>query len=240
MTARPRRFSMVMAGFRFRFSPPMRDLWVDYGSRGNAYVVANLRGGGEFGPAWHRAGQGATKQSTWDDFIAVADDLIRWKLTSPRRLGVIGASQGGLLVGTAMTQRPELFNAAIIRVPLFDMLRFTQLGAGASWTAEYGDPAIPEQREWIEDYSPYQKLVPGKAYPEPFIFTSTNDDRVHPADGRKAAAKLAALGQSYFYFENSHGGHRAAANLVERARQLALEYTYASRRLCPEPPGGAS
>ncbi|UQR61391.1 prolyl oligopeptidase family serine peptidase [Bradyrhizobium sp. C-145] len=218
------------------YAGPMGRLWLE---QGNAYVVANLRGGGEFGPAWHRAGQGATKQSTWDDFIAVADDLIRRKLTSPRRLGVIGGSQGGLLVGTAMTQRPELFNAAIIEVPLFDMLRFTQLGAGASWTAEYGDPAIPEQREWIEDYSPYQKLVPGKAYPEPFIFTSTNDDRVHPAHGRKAAAKLAALGQSYFYFENIDGGHSAAANLVERARQLALEYTYASRRLCPEPPGGA-
>ncbi|MGY4257923.1 prolyl oligopeptidase [Bradyrhizobium sp. USDA 4516] len=211
-------------------------LWLE---QGNAYVVANLRGGGEFGPPWHEAGQGATKQKTWDDFIAVADDLIRRKVTSPRRLGVIGSSQGGLLVGAAMTQRPDLFNAAIIRVPLFDMLRFTHLGAGASWTAEYGDPAIPEQREWIEGYSPYQKLVPGKSYPEPFIFTSTKDDRVHPAHGRKAAAKLAALGQPYFYFENFDGGHSAAANLIEHARRLALEYTYASRRLSPEPPGAA-
>ncbi|WP_442547662.1 prolyl oligopeptidase family serine peptidase [Bradyrhizobium ottawaense] len=149
------------------YAGPMGRLWLE---QGNAYVVANLRGGGEFGPAWHRAGQGATKQSTWDDFIAVADDLIRRKLTSPRRLGVIGGSQGGLLVGTAMTQRPELFNAAIIRVPLFDMLRFTQLGAGASWTAEYGDPAIPEQREWIEDYSPYQKAGSGQGLPGAFHF----------------------------------------------------------------------
>jgi len=211
-------------------------LWLE---QGNAYVVANLRGGGEFGPPWHRAGQGATKQKTWDDFIAVADDLIRRKVTSPRRLGVIGGSQGGLLVGAAITQRPELFNAAIIGAPLFDMLRFTYLGAGASWTAEYGDPALPEQREWIEAYSPYQMLVPGKTYPEPFIFTSTKDDRVHPAHGRKAAAKLAALGQSYFYFENIDGGHSTAANLIERARRLALEYTYASRRLCPEPREGA-
>ncbi|WP_225145471.1 MULTISPECIES: prolyl oligopeptidase family serine peptidase [unclassified Bradyrhizobium] len=132
----------------------MGRLWLEHG---NAYVVANLRGGGEFGPPWHRAAQGATKQKTWDDFIAVADDLIRRKVTSPRRLGVIGASQGGLLVGAAITERAELFNAAIIEALLFDMLRFTYLGAGAFWTAEYGDPAIPKQREWIETYSPYQR-----------------------------------------------------------------------------------
>ncbi|MBR1163130.1 prolyl oligopeptidase family serine peptidase [Bradyrhizobium elkanii] len=210
---------------------PVGRLWLE---QGNAYVVANLRGGGEFGPRWHQAAQGATKQTTWDDFIAVAEDLIRRKITSPRRLGVIGGSQGGLLVGAAITQRPELFNAAIIQVPLFDMLRYTSLGAGASWIAEYGDPAIAEQRSWIEAYSPYQKLVPGKTYPAPFILTSTKDDRVHPAHGRKAAARLAALGQPYFYYENIDGGHSAAANLVEHARRLALEYTYASKRLCSE------
>ncbi|WP_229176719.1 MULTISPECIES: prolyl oligopeptidase family serine peptidase [Bradyrhizobium] len=210
---------------------PVGRLWLE---QGNAYVVANLRGGGEFGPQWHQAAQAATKQRTWDDFIAVAEDLIRRKITSPRRLGVIGGSQGGLLVGTAITQRPELFNAAIIQVPLFDMLRFTRLGAGASWIAEYGNPAIAEQRAWIEAYSPYQKLVPGKTYPAPLILTSTKDDRVHPAHGRKAAAKLAALGQPYFYYENIDGGHSAAANLAEYARRLALEYTYASKRLCSE------
>ncbi|MCA1402371.1 prolyl oligopeptidase family serine peptidase [Bradyrhizobium sp. BRP56] len=210
---------------------PVGRLWLE---QGNAYVVANLRGGGEFGPQWHQAAQGATKQTTWDDFIAVAEDLIRRKITSPRRLGVIGGSQGGLLVGAAITQRPELFNAAIIQVPLFDMLRYTSLGAGASWIAEYGDPAIAEQRSWIEAYSPYQKLVPGKTYPAPFILTSTKDDRVHPAHGRKAAARLAALGQPYFYYENIDGGHSAAANLVEHARRLALEYTYASKRLCSD------
>ncbi|SFQ07660.1 prolyl oligopeptidase [Bradyrhizobium sp. Ghvi] len=206
-------------------------LWLE---QGNAYVVANLRGGGEFGPQWHQAAQGATKQRTWDDFIAVAEDLIRRKITSPRRLGVIGGSQGGLLVGTAITQRPELFNAAIIQVPLFDMVRFTKLGAGASWIGEYGDPTIPEQRKWLEAYSPYQKLVPGKTYPTPFILTSTKDDRVHPAHGRKAAAKLAALGQPYLYYENTDGGHSAAANLIEQARRISLEYTYASRRLVDE------
>ncbi|WP_245266575.1 prolyl oligopeptidase family serine peptidase [Bradyrhizobium sp. WSM1743] len=190
-------------------------LWLE---RGNAYVVANLRGGGEFGPQWHQTAQGATKQRTWDDFIAVAEDLIRRKITSPRRMGVVGGSQGGLLVGTAITQRPELFNAAILQVPLLDMVRFTKLGAGASWIGEYGDPTIPEQRKWLEGYSPYQTLVPGKTYPAPFILTSTKDDRVHPAHGRKAATSLAALGQPYLYYENTDGGHSVAANLIEQAR----------------------
>ncbi|MEY9590918.1 prolyl oligopeptidase [Bradyrhizobium yuanmingense] len=222
-------------GFQVSLLPsylgPVGRLWLE---QGNAYVVANLRGGGEFGPQWHQAAKGATKQRTWDDFIAVAEDLIRRKITSPRRLGVIGGSQGGLLVGAAITQRPELYNAAIIQVPLFDMLRYTKLGAGASWIGEYGNPAIAEQRAWVDGYSPYQKLVAGKTYPAPLILTSTKDDRVHPAHGRKAAAKLAALGQPYFYYENIDGGHSAAANLMEYARQLALEYTYASRRLCSE------
>ena len=203
-------------------------LWLE---QGNAWVVANLRGGGEFGPNWHQTAQRANKQRTWDDYIAVAEDVIRRGLTSPRRLGVIGGSQGGLLVGTAITQRPDLFNAAIIQVPLFDMMRYHLLGAGASWIGEYGDPRIPEQRAWIEGYSPYQKLTPGRSYPTPFIHTSTADDRVHPAHGRKAAARLAAIGQPYYYYENMQGGHSAAANLQETARRIALEYTYASKRL---------
>ena len=203
-------------------------LWIE---NGNAYVVANLRGGGEFGPSWHQTAQGATKQRTWDDFIAVAEDLIARKITSPRRLGVVGGSQGGLLVGTAITQRPELFNAAIVQVPLFDMLRYHKLGAGASWIGEYGDPEIAEQRNWITGYSPYQKLDVGKTFPTPFFLTSTKDDRVHPAHGRKAAARLNALGQPYYYYENIDGGHSAAANLKESARRFALEYTYATKRL---------
>ncbi|MCA1510324.1 prolyl oligopeptidase family serine peptidase [Bradyrhizobium sp. NBAIM01] len=222
-------------GFQVSLLPsylgPLGRLWLE---QGNAYAVANLRGGGEFGPQWHQAAQAAMKQTTWDDFIAVAEDLIRRKITSPRRLGAIGGSQGGLLVGAAITQRPELFHAAIIQVPLLDMLRYTKLGAGASWIGEYGDPAIAEQRAWIEGYSPYQKLVADKTYPAPLILTSTKDDRVHPAHGRKAAAKLAALPQPYFYYENIDGGHSAAANLMEYARHLALEYTYASMRLCSE------
>ncbi|HEX9932425.1 MAG TPA: prolyl oligopeptidase family serine peptidase [Allosphingosinicella sp.] len=203
-------------------------LWLE---QGNAWVVANLRGGGEFGPEWHQTAQRANKQRTWDDYIAVAEDVIARRLTSPRRLGVVGGSQGGLLVGTAITQRPELFNAAIIQVPLFDMMRYHLLGAGASWIGEYGDPRIPEQRAWIEGYSPYQRLTAGRTYPTPFIHTSTADDRVHPGHGRKAAARLAAIGQPYYYYENMQGGHSAAANLQETARRLALEYTYASKRL---------
>ncbi len=210
------------------YSGTMGKLWLE---QGNAYVVANLRGGGEFGPAWHQAAQGANKQRTWDDYIAVAEDLVKRRITSPRHLGAVGGSQGGLLVGTAITQRPDLFNAAIVQVPLFDMLRYHKLSAGASWIGEYGDPDIAEQRGWIAGYSPYQKLVAGKKYPTPFFLTSTKDDRVHPAHGRKAAARMAALGQPYYYYENIDGGHSAAANLKETARRLALEYTYATRQL---------
>ncbi|HEV2817853.1 MAG TPA: prolyl oligopeptidase family serine peptidase [Allosphingosinicella sp.] len=210
------------------YSGTMGRLWLE---QGNAYVVANLRGGGEFGPGWHQSAQGANKQRTWDDLVAVAEDLIRRRITSPRRLGLVGGSQGGLLVGTAITQRPELFRAAIIQVPLFDMLRYHLMGAGASWIGEYGDPRIPEQRAWLEAYSPYHHLVSGRDYPMPLIETSTADDRVHPGHGRKAAARLAALGQPYYYYENIEGGHAAAANLQETARRIALEYTYATRRL---------
>jgi prolyl oligopeptidase len=210
------------------YSGTMGRLWLE---AGNAYVVANLRGGGEFGPKWHQDAQGANKQRTWDDYIAVAEDLIRRKVTSPRRLGAIGGSQGGLLVGTAITQRPELFNAAIVQVPLFDMLRYHQIGTGASWISEYGDPRKPEQRAWLEGYSPYQKLAKGVKYPMPFIHSSTADDRVTPVHGRKAAARLAELGQPYYYYENMEGGHAAAANLPETARRLAMEYVYATQRL---------
>lgn len=210
------------------YSGTMGRLWLE---QGNAYVVANLRGGGEFGPEWHQSAQLANKQRTWDDYIAVAEDLIQRRITSPRRLGAVGGSQGGLLVGTAITQRPELFNAAIVQVPLFDMMRYHLMGAGASWIGEYGDPRIPEQRAWIQGYSPYQRLTAGRTYPMPFIETSTKDDRVHPGHGRKAAARLAAIGAPYYYYENIDGGHSAAANLQETARRVALEYTYASRRL---------
>ena len=194
------------------YSASLGRLWLE---QGNALVVANIRGGGEFGPAWHQAAIRETKQRTWDDFIAVAEDLIRRGITSPQRLGVVGGSQGGLLVGTAITQRPELFNAAIVQVPLFDMLRYHLIGAGSSWIGEYGDPRVPAERAWLEAYSPYQKLVRGRTFPTPFIHTSTADDRVTPVHGRKAAARLKEIGALYYYFENLEGGHAAAANNLE-------------------------
>jgi prolyl oligopeptidase len=203
-------------------------LWLE---RGGTFVVANIRGGGEFGPAWHNAGLKENRQKVYDDFFAVSEDLIARKITSARRLGIMGGSNGGLLMGVALTQRPELYNAVVIQVPLFDMIRYTQIGAGASWVGEYGDPAIPAERAVIERYSPYQKLQAGKRYPEVFLETSTTDDRVHPAHARKAAARLAELGYPYLYYENMEGGHSAAANLNQAALVDALEFTYLSRRL---------
>ncbi len=207
-------------------------LWLE---QGGAYAVANTRGGGEFGPSWHQAAIGVNRNRAHEDFIAVAEHLISSGVTSPRRLGIMGGSQGGLFVGVAMTKRPELFNAVVIQVPLFDMLRYHKLLAGASWIGEYGDPEIPEQRAWIAEYSPYQAIAAGKPYPMPFILTSTKDDRVHPGHARKAAAKLESLGYPYLYYENTDGGHSAAANQLETARRVSLEYVYLMRQLMDTP-----
>ena len=203
-------------------------IWLE---RGGAYVLANMRGGGEFGPGWHQTAMRENKQRTWDDFIAVGDDLVKRGFTTPKHLGIQGGSQGGLLVGTAFTQRPDLFNAAIVQIPLFDMLRFHVIGRGASWIGEYGDPRIPEQRAWIEGYSPYQKLVKGVEFPTPFFVTSTADDRTHPSHGRKAAAKLAENGQPYFYYEDMQGGHSGGVDNEQRARLQALQFIYLMQRL---------
>ncbi|MBI1683499.1 prolyl oligopeptidase family serine peptidase [Caulobacter hibisci] len=210
------------------YSATTGKLWLE---RGGAYVVANIRGGGEFGPSWHEQGLKANRQRVYDDFFAVSEDLIARKITSPRRLGVMGGSNGGLLMGVALTQRPELYNAIVIQVPLFDMVRYSQIGAGSSWMGEYGDPQIPSDLAVIEKYSPYQNLKAGQKYPEVFIETSTKDDRVHPAHARKAAAKLEALGYPVLYYENVDGGHAASANLAETARRVSLEYTYLTRKL---------
>jgi len=203
-------------------------LWVE---RGGAYVLANMRGGGEFGPEWHQSAIRENKQRTWDDFIAVGDDLVKRGFTSPQHLGIQGGSQGGLLVGAAFTQRPDLFGAAIVQIPLFDMLRYHLIGRGASWIGEYGDPRIPEQRAWIEGYSPYQKIVPGVDYPAPFLWASTADDRTHPAHARKGAAKLKALGQPYYYFEDTTGGHSGGVDNEQRAKLQALQFVYLMQRL---------
>lgn len=210
------------------YSATVGKLWLE---RGGVYVVANTRGGGEFGPNWHQAALQQNRQRAHDDYKAVAQDLITRNITSQPRLGIMGGSQGGLFMGAMLTQRPDLINAAVIQVPLFDMLRFHKLLAGASWMAEYGNPDIPEQRAWIEAYSPYQRLEAGRPYPEVFIHTSTKDDRVHPGHARKAAARLEELGYPVLFYENTDGGHAAGANLRETARRLALEYTYLTRRL---------
>ena len=210
------------------YSATVGKLWLE---RGGVYVVANTRGGGEFGPRWHEAARQDNRQRAHEDFQAVALDLIARGITSQPRLGIMGGSQGGLFMGAMLTQRPDLINAAVIQVPLFDMLRFHRLLAGASWIAEYGDPDIAEQRAWIEPYSPYQRLAAGQPYPEVFIHTSTKDDRVHPGHARKAAARLSELGYPVLFYENTDGGHAAGANLRETARRLALEYTYLTRRL---------
>jgi prolyl oligopeptidase len=203
-------------------------LWVE---KGGAYVLANLRGGGEFGPQWHQTAIRENKQRTWDDFIAVGEDLIKRGFTSPKHLGIQGGSQGGLLVGTFVTQRPDLLGAAIVQIPLFDMLRYHLIGRGASWIGEYGDPRIPEQRKWIEGYSPYQKIVAGVTYPAPFLWASTADDRTHPAHARKGAAKLKALGQPYYYFEDTTGGHSGGVDNDQRAKLQALQFMYLMKRL---------
>lgn len=203
-------------------------LWLE---KGGAYVLGNMRGGGEFGPQWHQTAMRENKQRTWDDFIAIGEDVVKRGLTSPRRLGIMGGSQGGLLVGTAFTQRPDLFNAAIVQIPLFDMLRLTEIGRGASWVGEYGDPRIPEQRKWIEAYSPYQKLTKGVTYPMPFYWASTADDRTHPSHARKAAAKMSANGQPYYYYEDMTGGHSGGVDNQQRAKIQALQYVYLMQRL---------
>jgi prolyl oligopeptidase len=221
------------------YSPLSGKLWME---RGGVYVIANIRGGGEFGPAWHQAGLKLKRQVVYDDFIAVAEDLIARKITSPRRLGIMGGSNGGLLMGVMLTQRPELFRAAVVQVPLLDMLGYADenMLAGASWVDEYGDPRLgengrpthPDERAWLAKLSPYQNMRPQTVTPVmPFFVTSTKDDRVHPAHARKMAARLEAAGTPFYYYENIDGGHSAAANQQEVARRRALEFTYLNKRL---------
>lgn len=210
------------------YSATIGQLWLD---QGGVYVLANIRGGGEFGPEWHQAGLKTKRQVVYDDFIAVAEDLIRRKITSPRRLGIQGGSNGGLLMGVMLTQRPDLFRAVVVQVPLLDMLRYHKLLAGASWVDEYGSPDVPEERAWLEKLSPYQNLTKRENFPVPFLVTSTKDDRVHPGHARKYAAKMESLGMPFYYYENIDGGHSAAANQRERAKRQALEFTYLARRL---------
>jgi len=207
-------------------------LWLE---RGGVFVLANIRGGGEFGPAWHEAGLKTNRQRIYDDFYAVAADLVARKVTSPRHLGIEGGSNGGLLMGVEFTQHPEMWNAVDIQVPLLDMLRYEKIEAGASWVGEYGSVSVPAERAFLASISPYQNIKPGVAYPEPFIWTTTKDDRVGPEHARKFAAKLAAMDVRYLFYEVSEGGHGSGANLSERAHTNALEWTYFTQKLMSTP-----
>jgi prolyl oligopeptidase len=219
-------------GFEISLSPSylsgFNKLWIE---NGGAYVLANIRGGGEYGPAWHQAALKANRQRAYDDFIAIAEHLVETGLTTPRHLGIRGGSNGGLLMGVMTTQRPDLFNAVICAVPLLDMMRYHTLLAGASWMGEYGNPDIPEEREFILKYSPYQNIKADVEYPEVFFYTSTKDDRVHPGHARKMAAKMTDMGKPVIYYENIEGGHSAAANLKQRAYTDALQAVYALKKL---------
>jgi len=196
--------------------------WV---SRGGVYVLANIRGGGEFGPDWHMAAVKENHQRNFDDFTAVAEDLINRKITSADHLGIMGGSQGGLLVGGSFVQRPELFKAVVCQVPLLDMKRYNKLLAGASWMAEYGNPDTDDW-DYIKTWSPYHNLDPKKDYPEVYFYTSTLDDRVHPAHARKMVAKMTEMGHKVYYYENTEGGHSGGANLNQYAYSGALAYAY--------------
>ena len=203
-------------------------LWLE---RGGVFVLANIRGGGEYGPKWHQAGLKTKRQLIYDDFISIAEDLITKKITSPKHLGIEGGSNGGLLMGVMLTQRPDLFNAVICQVPLLDMLRYNQLLAGASWVGEYGDPSDPTEGAFLRKISPYHNIDPAMDYPEIFFLTSTKDDRVHPAHARKAAKRMEDQKHSFLYYENIDGGHSASANLREAAKRAALQNTYLFEKL---------
>ena len=198
---------------------------------GGVYVVSNIWGGGEYGPAWHQSALKENRQRAYDDFIAIAIDLIEKGITSKDHLGIEGRSNGGLLVGATFTQRPDLFNAVICGVPLLDMYRYDKLLAGASWVDEYGDPDNPEEWEFIRKYSPYQNLKKGTEYPEVFFYTSTKDDRVHPGHARKMAKKMTDMGSPIVYYENTEGGHAGTSNIDQFSFLLALQLAYLEDKL---------
>lgn len=210
------------------YIPSVGSAWLE---RGGVYALANIRGGGEFGPRWHYAARKENRQRAYDDFIAVAEDLIARKVTSPKHLGIQGGSNGGLLVGVMLTQRPELFKAAVCQVPLLDMKRFNKLLAGASWADEYGDPEKPEDWSYISRYSPYQNVAKDRKYPRVLFMTSTKDDRVHPGHARKMVAKMKEQGHDVLYFENIEGGHSGAADNKQAAYMASLGYAFLIKEL---------
>jgi prolyl oligopeptidase len=201
--------------------------------RGGVYAMANIRGGGEFGPRWHQAALKANRHKAFEDFIAVAEDLVRRGVTTPAHLGAMGGSNGGLLMGNMYTRRPDLFGAIVCQVPLLDMRRYHELLAGASWMGEYGNPDDPAEWAFIRTFSPYHNVRPGGKYPPLLITTSTRDDRVHPGHARKMVARLLALGHEVLYYENLEGGHAGAADNRQAAFMSALAYTFLWSRLGP-------
>ncbi|HZV38985.1 MAG TPA: prolyl oligopeptidase family serine peptidase [Pseudoxanthomonas sp.] len=198
--------------------------------KGGVYVLANIRGGGEYGPRWHQAALKANRHKAYEDFAAVAEDLVAKKITSPKRLGIQGGSNGGLLMGNMLTHYPQLFGAVVCQVPLLDMKRYSHLLAGASWMAEYGDPDTSDW-EFIKTFSPYQLFDPARTYPPTIFMTSTRDDRVHPGHARKMAARMIDAGKDVRYYENIEGGHGGAANNAQQARMNALAYTFLWQQL---------
>ena len=194
--------------------------------KGGVYVVANIRGGGEFGPKWHQAALKANRPKAYEDFAAVAEDLIARKVTVPSHLGIQGGSNGGLLMGNMLTRRPELFGAVVCQVPLLDMKRYHMLLAGASWMGEYGNPDVPEEWSFIQGFSPYHRLRERVKYPRTLFTTSTRDDRVHPGHARKMAAKMKEMDLDLLYYENIEGGHGGAADNKQAAFMSALAYTF--------------
>ncbi|KLV03707.1 prolyl oligopeptidase [Photobacterium aquae] len=199
--------------------------------KGGVYVLANIRGGGEYGPAWHRAALKHHRHKAYEDFEAIAEDLIARKITSPAHLGIQGGSNGGLLMGAAVTRRPDLYNAVVCQVPLLDMKRFHKLLAGASWMAEYGDPDLASDWDYLKTYSPYHNVHKETAYPKVLFTTSTRDDRVHPAHARKMVALMQAQGHDVLYYENLEGGHAGASNNNTRAEMYSQIYSYLYDRL---------
>lgn len=199
-------------------------LWLE---RGGVFVLANIRGGGEFGPAWHQAALRENRTKAYEDFEAIARDLVARKITSPEHLGIEGRSNGGLLVTALMVRHPELYGAIICGSPLVDMYRYQKLLAGASWMAEYGDPDKPEDWAFMKTYSPYQNVRAGQKYPPIFFYASTRDDRVHPGHARKMVARMIELGYTdTLYNENTEGGHHASSTNEQLAYRLALAYTH--------------
>jgi prolyl oligopeptidase len=200
-------------------------------SKGGVLVVANIRGGGEYGPRWHQAALKKNRLRAYEDFAVVAQDLVKRKVTSVKHLGIEGGSNGGLLVGNMLTLYPNLVGAVVCEVPLLDMQRYTHLSAGASWIEEYGDPDKPEEWEFLKTFSPYQNVKPNAQYPPVLFMTTSRDDRVHPGHARKMMAKMKEMGYDVRFFENTEGGHGSGADNKQSAHFMALAYTFLWQKL---------